>query len=137
MKISNLLLSAAAAVMISGCYSYCELNTDVGKVKVDGCQPLAVYEAANVSYLLLGLAPLSSGNTWKSGRYQDYADSDRMSFFVDNCSLDDNYDSIRHAAEEVGATEVRNLVGQVNDARAWSFFIIKRRIIKTSCVLVK
>jgi len=124
-----------ALVALAGCCSYSQLRKDTGDILVNGVKPVATYEVVNVSYRLLGLIPFETGTTWKDGPYSP--DCGSMTFFDDQCSLDDNLASVRHACKTVGATKIRNVTGRVDEAAAWSLFILKKRIVKTSCVLTK
>ena len=82
--------AALALSALTGCMSCCELSRHVSDaVRVDGDErPLATFMVANVSYSLLGLLPLTSGNTWQSGPYEDFA-CGGISFFTDHCTLDE------------------------------------------------
>lgn len=129
----NKIFGGIVLVALTGCCSYSQLKTDVGQVQVDGRKPAAVYEVVNVSYKLLGLVPLTTGVTWKKGPYSD--DVGSVLPFEDQCSLDDNLDSVRHACEIVGAEMPSDITGRVDEYFAWSLFLIQKRVVKTSCVL--
>ncbi len=129
------LFAVVLASVLCGCCSYSELKRDMGSVKVDGRTPVASYEVANVSYSLLGLVPLSTGLTWKDGPYSD--DVGSMAWFEDACSLDDNLASVRHACKVVRADDLVNVTGRVDDYWAWSCFFVKKRVVKTSCLIAK
>jgi len=131
----NRLLVASVLLALVGCRSYNQLKQDVGQVKVDGQTPVATYEVVNVSYKLLGIVPLTTGVTWKEGPYEGNTGS--MKGFADECSLDDNLDSVRHACEIVGADKLVNVTGQVDEYWAWSLWTVKKRIVKTSCVITR
>jgi len=124
-----------ALMALTGCCSYSQLLRDTGKVAVDGTTPVATYEVVNVSYKLLGLVPLTTGTTWKEGPYSK--DVGSVALFEDQCNLDDNLASVRHACQIVGANDLHNLTGRVDDAWAWSLFLIKKRVVKTSCVITR
>jgi len=129
------LVFSVALAALAGCSSYSQLRRDNGSVLSDGTAPVATYEVCNVAYSLLGLVPLTTGLTWKNGPYSP--DNGSMTFFDDQCSLDDNLASVRHACKTVGASKVCNVTGRVDEAMGWSLFIVKKRIVKTSCVLTK
>lgn len=123
----NKIFSLGALVLVlSGCRSYSEL-CDQGSV--------ASYEVVNNSYRLLGVVPLMTGETWKTGPYTDGLGG--LKFFEGECSLDDNLASVRHACEVVGSDKVRGLASRADTYSAWSFFLIQKRVLKTSCEIVK
>lgn len=124
-----LLLAAA------GCCSYSELKTDCGDVKVDGERVLATYEVVNPSYRLLGVVPLTCGATWKSGAYYENAGS--VDIFSGECSLDDNLESVRHACGTVGGGRIAHIVGRDDIYWAWSLGLVKKEVVKTSCVILR
>lgn len=130
----NKLFVTALLFVAAGCCSYSELKTDCGGIKVDGEKALATYEVVNVSYKLLGLVPLTTGITWKSGPYRDGVGS--AAVFMDKCSLDDNLASVRHACETVGGGKIANVVGRDDVYNAWSLFLIRKEVLKTSCVIL-
>jgi len=130
------ILTVAAALTLAGCCSYSEFKTCPDKTPVDGRVPVSAYHVANISYKLVGLLPITSGETWKSGAFTE-ANTCGIAWFEDRCSLDDNLASVNHAAKTTGATGVRNLIGRYDTAWAWSFFLVKKTIVKTSCILEK
>lgn len=127
--ISVLLLAFA------GCCSYSDLKTDCGSVKVDGRDVRATYEVLNQNYELFGVLPITTGTTWKNGPYEMYGSVDW--FGGGKCSLDDNLESVKHACETVGGGTLANVVGRVDVYRAWSLFLVKKTVVKTSCVILK
>jgi len=126
---------ALTAAFLSGCCSYSELKRDVGSAKVEGRTPIASYEVVNITYKLLGLIPLTTGETWKEGPYND--DVGSMSFFCDQASLDDNMASVRHACQIVGSDEIVGVTGRIDTYWAWSCLLCMKQVYKTSCVIVK
>jgi len=131
----NKFSAVLALAALSGCCSYSQLQRDVGHVKVDGERPIATYEVVNVSHKLFGVIPLTTGITWKAGDYNE--DVGSMNLFRDRCTLDDNLASVRHACHVVGSDKIRNLTGRVDDFYAWSLLFVKKRVIKTSCVICR
>lgn len=127
--------ACAALVALTGCCSYSHLGFNPSKTPVDGRTPLATYEVINVSYKLFGVLPLSTGLTWKQGPYSPEVGSAEA--FADDCTLDDNLASVRHACSVVGSDHIANVTGRVDDYWAWSFCTIRKRVIKTSCLIVK
>jgi len=133
----NKIFALAGMAAFAGCCSYSHLSKDMAKVKVDGETPIATYEVVNVSYKLLGFIPLTTGVTWKDGDYNEEVGS--MEAFDDQLSLDDNLASVRHACRTlgVGIDHVRSVTAQVDDYYVWSWMFVRKRIAKTSCVIVK
>lgn len=127
---------ALCALSFAGCCSYSQLARDTDqKQTVDGRKPVATFLVGNVGYSLLGLIPLTSGVTWQEGAYSENAGG--VTLFEDRCTLDENLRSVNHACRTVGSDNIANLVTTIDDARAWSFFLVKRRLIKTSCVILE
>ena len=131
----NKLFSMVALAFLSGCCSYSRLSREVGDVRVNGLKPVATYEVVNVAYRRLGLLPLTTGVTWQEGPYSD--DVGSMQLFDAPCDLDDNLKSVGHARETVGGDDVVDVTGRVDDYYGWSWFLIEKRVVKTSCVIVK
>ena len=129
-------VSLAAALFV-GCSSY----TDIGHLKPgvtadDGETAVATVTVFNISYSLFGLLPIESGTTWKDGPYKD-RDLWNAAWFKDRCTLDENLASIRAACKEVGSSRIENLVTDSDSWRFWSLFIIKRKVMKSSCTILK
>ena len=123
--------------LVAGCCSY----TDIGRLKPtatadDGERALATVTVENISYSLFGLLPIESGTTWKEGPYKD-RESWNWTFFSDRCTLDENLASIRAACKEVGSSRIENLVTESDSWRFWSLFIVKRKVMKSSCTILK
>ena len=125
------------AMALAGCCSY----TEIGRPAVpctadDGVSPIASVTVFNTAYSLFGVLPLESGTTWKEGPYAR-RDTWNATFFADRCTLDENLASVRAALGEIGSNKTLNLVSETESWRLWSLFIIKRKILKTSCVVLK
>ena len=125
------------ATLFAGCCSY----TDIGYLKPvatadDGEKAVATVTVLNVSYSIFGLIPFESGTTWKEGPYKDRSGWN-WTFFTDRCTLDENLASIRAACKEVGSNRIENLVTDSDSWRFWSLFIIKRKVMKSSCTILK
>ena len=131
------LISVFGSVALAGCCSYSELSRDVpAYAAVDGDEkPMASYVVVNVSYSLFGLLPLSSGETWKSGPYAD-RDLWNVSWFKDGCTLDENVRSVRAALRECKSDRICNLVSSANEDSAWSLFLVNRKLLRTSCLIL-
>jgi len=132
---NRIFYSIALMAALTGCCSYSQLCRDVGKVRADGKTPIATYEVVNASYKLLGLVPFTTGTTWKEGPYDDSVGG--MAFFCTECSLDDNLESVKHACKVVGSENYCDVTAQVEDYWAWSCLLFRKRIVVTSCVIVK
>ena len=133
----KLALVSLAAALFAGCSSY----TDIGHLKPgatadDGEKAIATVTVFNISYSLFGLWTYESGTTWKEGPYKD-RDSWNATWFEDRCTLDENLASIRAACKEVGSSRIENLVTDSDSWRFWSLFIIKRKVMKSSCTILK
>ena len=137
MKRINALAVLAAA--FAGCSSY----TDIGRLSSfsgvksdDGKRPIATIDVLNVSYSLFGVIPIESGVTWKDGPYANRP-SRNATWFSNRCTVDENLASVRAALRELGSTDVANVVTEEESWRAWSLFLIKRTVLKTSCTVFK
>ena len=133
------LILPIAAALFAGCSSY----TDIGRpapgahvLSDDSRKPVATVVVLNVSYSLLGLLPIESGETWKDGPYANRP-SRNATWFCNRCTIDENLASMRAALRELGATDVSNVVTEEECWRAWSLFLIKRTILKSSCTVFK
>ena len=125
------------AALFAGCSSY----TDIGHIKPgatadDGEKAVATVTVYNISYSILSVIPFESGTTWKEGPYKDREDWN-WTFFKDRCTLDENLASIRAACKEVGSNRIENLVTDSDSWRFWSLYIIKRKVMKSSCTILK
>ena len=125
------------ATLFAGCCSV----TDIGHLKPtaaadDGEKAIATVTVYNIGYSLFGVLPIESGTTWKEGPYKDRS-SWNWTFFKDRCTLDENLASIRAACKEVGSSRIENLVTDTDSWRFWSLFIIKRKVMKSSCTILK
>lgn len=135
----RILAITVVAAAFAGCSSY----TDIGRMSPnasvlteDGKRPVATIDVVNVSYSLLGLLPIESGVTWKTGPYASRP-SRNATWFEDRCTIDENLASVRAALRELNATEVANVVTDADSWRFWSFFIVKRTVLRTSCTALK
>ena len=126
-----------AAALFAGCSSY----TDIGHLRPgatadDGEKAVATVTVFNISYSLFGLLPIESGTAWKDGPYKD-RDGWNAAWFTDRCTLDENLASIRAACKEVGSDRIENLVTDSDSWSFWSLFIIKRKVMKSSCTILR
>ena len=133
----RLALVSLFAALFAGCCSH----TDIGRLRAgatadDGEKAVATVTVFNVSYSIFGILPFESGTTWKEGPYKD-RESWNWTFFEDRCTLDENLASIRAACKEVGSSRIENLVTDSDSWRFWSLFIVKRKVMKSSCTIPK
>jgi hypothetical protein len=127
---------AAFAALFTGCCSY----TDIAYFKDapltdDGEQPIAAVQISNVSYSILGVIPFETGTPWTEGPYAK-RDHWNGSFFHNRATVDNNLASLRFALREVGSNRITNLHTFSDDWWIWSLFIMKRHIVKTSCLVL-
>lgn len=133
----RLVLLSLVASLFAGCSSYTKIGRVATPVRTDdGETPIAAVDIFNVSYSLFGLIPLESGTTWKSGPYEK-RDRWNAVFFQNRCTIDENLASLRAALKEVGSSRTMNLVTESDSWRFWSFFIVKREVMKTTCLIIK
>jgi len=132
------LLTSIAALAIAGCSSYSELSSDVPAFAlVDNDEtPVASYVVCNTSYNLFGILPLCSGETWKQGDI-DRSNMHNTIWFKDHCTLDENIASVKHALSVAGSDRVSNIVSDQEESYAWSLFLVSRKTLKTTCLIVK
>ena len=127
------------AAVLAGCSSYTDIGRPDPRVHVlsdDARKPIATVVVLNVSYSLLGLLPIESGETWKNGPYANRP-SRNATWFCNRCTVDENLASVRAALRELGSTDVANVVTEEESWRAWSLFLIKRTVLKSSCTVFK
>lgn len=130
------LLSLVSA-LLAGCCSYTNIGHPNSACKTDdGETPIASVVVQNVSYSLFGVLPIESGTTWQEGPYAERSGWN-WTWFEDRCTVDENLASMRAALKEIGSNRVVNLVTESDSWRFWSLFIIKRKIMKTSCTVIQ
>ena len=75
----NILFGTIAAAVLSGCCSYCNINTKPPQDRtVDGEKVIATFYVQNVSHRLFGFIPLNSGETWQKVHFPH--DSSQVKF---------------------------------------------------------
>ena len=128
---------ALLAVAFAGCCSYTAvIRPTVTSVRSDdGVRPVATVSVFNVSYSLFGLLPIESGETWK-GLPGTSRDGWNWTWFEDRCTLDENLASVRAACKEVGSNKIMNLVTDTDIWSFWSLFIIRRKVMKSTCTVI-
>ena len=124
------------ATLFTGCCSYTDIgNLRPGATADDGEKAVATVTVFNISYSIFGVLPFESGTTWKEGPYKD-RDSWNWTFFTDRCTLDENLASVRAACKEVGSNKIMNLVTDTDSWSFWSLFIIRRKVMKSTCTVI-
>lgn len=131
------LLPPVLAALFAGCCACTEIGRPAVSVRADDGETLvADVTVRNISYSLFGLFPIESGVTWKSGSHAD-RDWWNAVWFEDRCTLDENLASVRAALGEIGSNRTQNLVTESDSWRFWSLFIVKRKVMKSSCSVLK
>ena len=131
------LLSLVLASVLTGCCATTEIGRPAVSVRSDDGETLiADVMVRNVSYSLFGVLPIESGSTWKTGAFAD-RDWWNAVWFEDRCTLDENLASLRAALKEVGSNRTMNLVTESDSWRLWSLFIVKRKVMKSTCSVLK
>ena len=131
------LIYGIALLAFAGCSSYSEIARWDSSIPVnDGEIPVASFVTQNFSYQLLGLIPLSSGVPWTEGD-EDICDEFNVSLFSDKATLDNNLVSLRHALDLVGSHRVAQLRTSEKDDCDWSFYLVNRHEVRTSCIILK
>lgn len=132
------ILIAFSALALSGCCAFTEIGKFDPNVPVSsnhGEKPVAIINVANVSYKLLHLIPISSGQTWQKGSYEQSLGSWNATMFRDKCTVDENLASVRMALKYLGKDRIADLTTDTDSWSFWSLFLIKRTVVKTSCVV--
>jgi len=132
-KISYMIIALALA----GCSSYSEIARWDSSVKSnDGETPVASFMTQNFSYQLLFFIPLCTGRPWTSGD-EDVMDDFNVKLFADEATVDGNMVSLKYALAKVGSNRISRLRTTESDSSMWSFFILNRHEIRTSCEILK
>jgi len=127
------------ASLLTGCCSYVNIDRDVPSgAKVEGGKPIATFYVQNTSYQILGFIPWCSGDNWVEDDIP-LADANdwRISWFCDNVSLDNNIRTLKRACKEVGSNRISSLSHIINEDNLWSFLLVYRRTLKTSCFILE
>ena len=127
---------ALFAALFAGCCSTTNvIRPSVSVRSDDGVKPVATVSVFNVSYSLFGVLPIESGETWK-GLPDTSKDGWNWTWFEDRCTLDENLASVRAACKEVGSNKIMNLVTDTDSWSFWSLFIIRRKVMKSTCTVI-
>lgn len=139
MKFGKIACAAVSAVMLAGCSSYTAITRYDGMVRTDdGEKPIGAIEVSNVGYSLFGCLPIESGHVWQEDgvRLSKNEMSGGMSWFKDECTVDENVKGIKRALKEFPSNRVTNLTTTEDSWSAWSLFIIQRKIVRTICTVL-
>lgn len=133
------LMMAIAALVLSGCSSLSEYSSDIpAYANVDNDnKPIATYVVANVSYQLLHFIPFSTGVTWKGTDTISRHNVSNFEMFSDKATIDENLASVKAATRLAGSNRVANLMTTIDNSSAWSLFIMRRRLVKTTCLILE
>lgn len=135
----NTMLVALCASLFAGCCSYVNVDTDIpAEAIVEGGKPIASFYVQNTSYQILGFIPWCSGDNWVEDDIPlEDANDWRLSWFCDNVNLDNNIRTLKRACKEVGSNRVAALSHIINEDNVWSFLLINRKTLKTSCFIME
>lgn len=135
----HVILMISLAFMAAGCSSFSEYSTDVPKyANVEGDEKaIATYVVANISYQLFHFIPFSTGITWKGEDEIDSHNVSNFTLFDDQATLDENLASVKAATRLAGSNRISNLLTTIDHSSAWSLFLVRRRMIKTTCLILE
>jgi len=124
---------------LTGCCSYVNLDRDIpAGARVEGEKPLATFYVQNTSYQILGFIPWCSGVNWTEDDVSlEDANWWRIYFFCDEVSLDNNIRTLKRACKEIGSNRIAGLTNSINEDNLWSFLIMNRKTLKTSCFILE
>jgi len=134
-----LILSVLALTFVTGCCSYVNVDRELPPgAMVEGEKPLASFYVQNTSYQILGFIPWCTGVNWTEDDIP-FADANywRIYFFCDEVSLDNNIRTLKRACKEVGSNRVASLSHGINEDNFWSFLLVNRKTVKTSCFILE
>jgi len=135
----NGIVFAFCGLLLGGCCSYVNLDRNVpAGAQVEGEKPLASFYVQNTSYQILGVIPWCTGVNWtESDRPLKDANDWRLHFFCDEVNLDNNIRTLKRACKEVGSNRVASLSHIINEDNLWSFLLVNRKTVKTSCFIMQ
>jgi len=139
----NLVLLTSSFIILTsslftGCCSYVNIDKDIpaGAI-VEGEKPIASFYVQNTSYQILGIIPWCTGDNWVEDDIPlEKANNWRISWFCDNVCLDNNIRTLKRACKEVGSNRIASLSHIINEDNIWSFLLVYRRTLKTSCFIL-
>lgn len=129
-----IVLALAFGVAVSGCHARCDITYRQHDIEY-GETAIASVTCRNTGYFLFKHLPICSGMPWREGLLKDW-DPER-DWFDDHVNLDDNMDMLKLAAREVGSAKLTRVRSEVDNNSIWSFFLIERRSITTTAVILK
>ena len=136
MKVAKAMVLALSAALLAGCSSFTDVAYYGGDVKTeDGERLLGSVVVHNYSYKLLFFIPLTTGQTWQYGEYNDRAVFN-MKFFSDKCTADENLKGLRHALRSFNSDRITNLKHYSDSFAWWSLFLVQQHIERTSCTVL-
>jgi len=126
------------SAFLTGCCSWVKLDKDIPQgAMVEGEKPIASFYVQNTSYQILGFIPFETGVNWTDDAVKlEDANWWRMHFFYDGVSLDNNIRSVKRACKEMGSNRIAALTNTINEDNMWSFFLVNRKTLKTSCFIL-
>ena len=120
----------------AGCSSYSEIAYWKSDTRVNnGEKPLASFLTQNFSYQLFHFIPLCTGLPWTDGDDNEMDDYN-VEWFADKATVDNNIKSLRYALKKVGSNRVEDIVSSHDDSSMWSLFLVNRREVRTSCLIM-
>jgi len=132
-------ISLLLLACLTGCCSYVNLDKGIPEgARVEGEKPIATFYVQNTSYQILGFIPWCTGVNWTedSVAFED-ANWWRINFFCDKVSLDNNILTLKRACREVGSNRIAGLTNSINEDNFWSFLLMNRKTLKTSCFILE
>lgn len=139
MRLGHSAFAAVSALLFSGCVSYTQIARYDGQVRTeDGEKPIGAIEVVNVGYKLFCWLPLESGHVWQDDAVRLSGQEMRggMSWFKDECTVDENLRGLRRALKEFPSDRVANLTTFEESWSVWSLFIIQRKVLRTGCTVL-
>jgi len=138
----NIVFFASAFLLLSfvtGCCSFVKVDRDIPVgAMVEGEKPLASFYVQNTSYQILGFIPWCTGVNWTEDEIA-FKDANwwRIHFFCDEVCLDNNIRTLKRACREIGSNRIAALSHIINEDNMWSFLIVNRKTVKTSCFILE
>ncbi|MBR4354384.1 MAG: hypothetical protein IKP97_03700 [Kiritimatiellae bacterium] len=121
-------------LLLSGCHARCDITYRQHELEY-GETAIASVTCQNKGYFIFGTWPVCSGMPWREGLLKDW--EPERDWFDDHVTLDDNMAMIRLASREAGSDRITRLRTEVDENGLWSAFILQRRSITTTAVLLK
>jgi len=138
----NFLFSAFGFLLLglflSGCSSFVSIDRNVPEgAVVEGAKPLATFYVKNISYQIFGCIPWCTGVNWTEDDIPyEKTNGVHYEFFCDKVSLDNNIRTLKRACKDIGSNRIASLTHTVNEDNFWSFFLVNRKTLKTTCFIL-